>query len=54
MYATKRILFSFRRGSHGQRFLLAVGLSLPTTHDHRKLRGDRGYHYWDIKGTGLD
>ncbi len=42
-------------GSHGQRHLLAVGFSLSTTHDHRKgdggpPRGDRGYHYPDIKG----
>jgi hypothetical protein len=33
-----------RFGSHGQRFLLAVGLSLPATHGHRKLRGGRGFH----------
>ena len=37
-------------GSHGQRLVLAVGLSSRTTHDHRQLRGDRGYHYGDIKG----
>ncbi len=30
-----RIVFSFRLGSHGQRFLLAVGFRLPTAHDHR-------------------
>ena len=30
-------------GSHGQRFLLAVGISSRTAHDHRRLRGDRGY-----------
>jgi hypothetical protein len=46
-------LFSLGFGSHGQRFLLAVGFSLPTTHDHRKLRGDRGYKYWDIKTQSL-
>jgi len=46
-------LFSFRFDSHNQRILLAVGLRLPTTHDHRKLRGDRGYPYWDIKGEAL-
>ena len=50
MRATTRILFPFCPGSHGQRFLLAVGLSLPTTHDHRKLRGDRGYQYRDTRG----
>ena len=37
-----RILFSFCWSSHGQRSLLAVGFLAPT-HDHRKLRGDRGY-----------
>ena len=47
------MLFSFRIGSHGQRFLLAVGYRLPTTHDHRKLRGDRGYPYRNIKGESL-
>jgi hypothetical protein len=40
-----RILFSFCCGSLGQRFLLAVGCSLPTAHDHCRQRGDRGYHY---------
>jgi len=45
-----RILFSLCLGSHGQRFLLAVGFSLPTAHDHRS---DRGYHYRDIKGNAL-
>ncbi|MGH9424812.1 MAG: hypothetical protein ACRD2L_00675 [Terriglobia bacterium] len=30
-------------GSHGQRFLLAVGISSRTAHDHRRQRGDRGY-----------
>ena len=38
---------------HGQRFLLAVGLLLPTTHDHRKPRGDRGYQYWDISARPM-
>ena len=48
------ILFSFGFGSHGQRILLAVGFSLPTSHDHRKLHGDRGYQYWDTKGAAFD
>jgi len=30
-----------------------VGFSLPTAHDHRRQRGDRGYHYRDIKGNAL-
>jgi len=38
-------------GSHGQRHVLAVGSSLPTTWDHRRLRGDGGYHNRDIKGV---
>ena len=33
--------------------MLAVGFSLPTTHDHRKLRCDRGYQCRDIKGIAL-
>jgi hypothetical protein len=33
--------------------VLADGLQLPTAHDHRKLRGDRGYQSWDIKGEAL-
>jgi len=41
-------------GSHSQRLLLAVGFSLPITHDHRKLRGERGYQYRDIKGGSLN
>jgi hypothetical protein len=44
-----RILLSFYFGSHSQRFLLPVGFSLPTAHDHHKMRGDRGYQYWNIK-----
>jgi len=48
-----RTASSFRFRSHGQRLLLAVGFSLPTSHDHRKLRGDRGYQCWDIKATAL-
>jgi hypothetical protein len=31
----------------GQRLVLAVGLSSRTTHDHRKRRSGRGYHYYD-------
>jgi hypothetical protein len=38
-----RILFSYRFGSHGQRFLLAVGFRLPTAHAHGNLCGDRDY-----------
>ena len=30
----------------------AIFSQLPS-HDHRKLRGDRGYHYRDIKGEAL-
>jgi predicted secreted protein len=45
------ILTSFCVGSHGQRILLAVGFSLPTIHARRKLCGDHGDQYWDIKGT---
>jgi hypothetical protein len=48
-----RMLFSFCFGSLGQRFLLAVGFSLPTAHEHRRQRGDRGYHYRDIKGNAF-
>ena len=48
-----RIGLSFSLGSHGQRFLLAVGFSLPTAHDHRGQRGDCGYHDQDIKGNAL-
>ncbi len=48
-----RILLSFCFGSHGQRFLLAVGFPLPPAHGHRRHRGDRGYHYRDFKGNTL-
>ena len=53
MLPETRILFSFCLGSHGQRFRLAVGFPLPTAHDPRRQRGDRGYHYRDIKGNAL-
>jgi hypothetical protein len=29
--------------SHGQRIFLVVGISARTAHDHRRLRGDRGF-----------
>ena len=53
-----KILFSFAlvaTVSAGDRrpLLLAVGFLLPTTHGHRKLRGDRHYYYWDIKRNAL-
>ncbi|MSO21814.1 MAG: hypothetical protein EXQ58_00875 [Acidobacteria bacterium] len=53
MQTETRIPFSFSFGSHGQCFLLAVGFGLRTTHDRRKLRGDCGYPYQDIKGEAL-
>ena len=51
MCVTTRILFAFCFGSHGQCILLAVGYS--TSHDHRRLRGDRGYPFWDFKAGAL-
>ena len=48
MADVRGILISLGFGSHGQRLLLAVRVSLPTTHDYRKLRGDPGFQYRDV------
>jgi hypothetical protein len=40
-------------GSHGQRFLLAVGFRLPDNPRPLQWRVNRGYRYRDIKGKAL-